>query len=370
MASPAGGDATATDVLADAPEWARRAWRAAGYNGDDELTTTDTDLLGAARRFESDGVLAPDDVVRLAQLLHLATTPIAEHVWATIQRASEAGTPLSDEVTGEGAAAVETALVHAFRRHLARLEAGASHVPADRVEAVAFVDLVGFTALTEGSDDWLLAVRRLEDIAFETVPAHGARVLKLIGDEVMFVADRPEAVLRALSELRARWEEEGDGPPLRAGAAFGSVVWLPGDRLGPAVNLASRLAAAARPGQTLLCPAITEHAPAAGVAVKRTRRRRLRGIGWVHASALAPMVSIDQRNRRGGSTTIPPSRMNASTSQSPAANHQTAAMAAVPRMARVAPRSRMRSATPSTMPGPARPPIPIIPAAQYTPRAS
>jgi adenylate cyclase len=357
------------DWLADAPEWAARAWRAAGFCGDRDLNATDVELLTMAERLHAVG-LDGDDIVRLAQLLQLATTPLAEHVWTTTERARERDPDgelprLADEAT----AAVELAMVHAFRRHLDRLDAASPGVTAGGAvaEAVAFVDLVGFTAMTIGSDDWLAAVRALEDLAFEVVPAHGARVLKLIGDEVMFVADDPIVVVQALDELARRWRTLSGMPPIRAGAAFGTTVRLPGDRLGPAVNLASRLAGAARPGGVLLCPAMAAHAADAGVALARARRRRLRGLGWIRASAIAlpSRERATQRSTRGSSTKMPPSRTIASSSHSPVENHQSATTARTATAPIARSRgSRARSTRPSTSPGPALAATPSMPTAR------
>jgi adenylate cyclase len=122
----------------------------------------------------------------------------------------------------------------------------------DIVVAVGFADLSGYTRLSADLDAAAISelVGRWEAVAYDTVAANGARVVKTIGDEVMFVGLANVAVAAALA-LRDAADAEGL-PPLRVGLAAGAVVQRDGDYFGPVVNLASRLTELAGPGEMLV----------------------------------------------------------------------------------------------------------------------
>ena len=86
----------------------------------------------------------------------------------------------------------------------------------------------------------------------EVVGSHGGRIVKTIGDEILFVADTPAAG----AEIAVRLQEIAGGderlPPLRIGLAAGPVVSRLGDVYGSTVNIASRLTSICRPGWVLV----------------------------------------------------------------------------------------------------------------------
>lgn len=120
--------------------------------------------------------------------------------------------------------------------------------------AVGFVDLVGFTAISGNMDSRQLSrfLRDFEGRAYDVVTSAGARVVKLIGDEVMFVADDPAAACSAAAELMAGFGSEHEHVMPRGGLAYGEVLVRGGDYYGPVVNLASRLADEAVPQELLV----------------------------------------------------------------------------------------------------------------------
>ena len=130
-------------------------------------------------------------------------------------------------------------------------------------------------------------VSRFEELAYDTVAEHGGRVVKTIGDEVMFVAaDNADAGLIAL-RLTERSAVDELLPEARAGLAGGTVLAQEGDYYGPVVNLASRLVELARPGSVLVSSEL--HAALAddpAFAWQRLRSRRIRDIGRVEVWAL------------------------------------------------------------------------------------
>jgi class 3 adenylate cyclase len=120
--------------------------------------------------------------------------------------------------------------------------------------AVGFVDLVGFTEIsgTMNSKELAVFIREFEGRAHDAVTAVGARVVKLIGDEVMFVATDPEAACLAGSALMHGFGDEMDRVVPRGGLAYGDVLVRGGDYYGSIVNLAARLVNEAVPQELLV----------------------------------------------------------------------------------------------------------------------
>jgi adenylate cyclase len=143
--------------------------------------------------------------------------------------------------------------------------------------AVGFVDLVGFTERTRDLPPSQLAdlIIRFETDAYESVTASGGEVVKLIGDEVMFVANtevKGSLVALALIDTYAA----SDVTP-RGGVAFGSVLTRGGDFYGPMVNTASRLARLAVPGEVLVTSEVRSAARAPQLQFEPAGRRELKG---------------------------------------------------------------------------------------------
>ena len=128
--------------------------------------------------------------------------------------------------------------------------------------AVGFVDLVGFTALSRdmGAQELSAFMGRFEGEAHDVATNAGARVVKLIGDEVMFVATDPVAACRAAIALMDAFNGEYVGVVPRGGMAYGNVVLRSGDYYGSIVNLASRLVDEAVPLELLVTDALAEAA--------------------------------------------------------------------------------------------------------------
>jgi adenylate cyclase len=103
-------------------------------------------------------------------------------------------------------------------------------------------------------------LRDFEGRAYDVATAAGARVAKLIGDEVMFVAADPAAACVAANGLMSRVECDDDVVP-RGGVAYGDVLVRGGDYYGAVVNLASRLVDEAVPGEVLVTADLVEAAP-------------------------------------------------------------------------------------------------------------
>ena len=143
--------------------------------------------------------------------------------------------------------------------------------------AVGFVDLVGFTEQTRDLPPERLAnlITRFEMDAYEAVTGSGGEVVKLIGDEVMYVADSAEAASLVALALRDAFAD-GEVTP-RGGIAFGSVLARGGDFYGPVVNVASRLTGLAVPGEVLVTTELRDAAASRDLSFNVAGRRLLKG---------------------------------------------------------------------------------------------
>lgn len=138
--------------------------------------------------------------------------------------------------------------------------------------AVGFVDLTGSTVATErlGVEVMAASLTRFEEWSVELAVSNGGRVVKYIGDEVMFLAP----TIDAAADVATRLIERVAGDPMlrtaRAGVAYGPVLSRDGDWFGSTVNLASRLVDKAKPGMVLLSG---DGADEVAGAVQKGRRR-------------------------------------------------------------------------------------------------
>ncbi|HLK09773.1 MAG TPA: adenylate/guanylate cyclase domain-containing protein [Candidatus Binatia bacterium] len=154
-----------------------------------------------------------------------------------------------------------------FRAHMEtairRLRTGRAPGSVDLVQrTVGFVDLVGFTSLSRRQSARELAelLLRFEGLAHDIVVARDGRLVKLIGDEAMFVAIEPTAACDIALTLVDQVVQDRAVTP-RGGLASGLVLSRGGDYYGPVVNQAARIAELAVPGEVL---ATAEVAAAAG----------------------------------------------------------------------------------------------------------
>jgi adenylate cyclase len=148
-----------------------------------------------------------------------------------------------------------------------------------RVPAMCFLDLVGYTRLTEERGDAAAAelAETLGVLVDRSAREHGGVPVKWLGDGVMVhYPDLARAVLSAL-RLVAQLPEAGL-PPAHVGVAAGPVVVQGGDYFGRTVNLAARIAAHAGAGQVLVGERVVEGTPPQGVSFVELGRVRLAGI--------------------------------------------------------------------------------------------
>jgi adenylate cyclase len=141
--------------------------------------------------------------------------------------------------------------------------------PSKRIKATfGFIDLAGFTALTERHGDFDAA-----DMATRFAQLTGAalgpgdRLIKTLGDAVLVTSLTPGAALDLVERLLTSAAEDKTLPALRAGLHQGQAIERDGDVFGAAVNLAARVAAEAYAGEVLATPAIAAVASERGIPV-------------------------------------------------------------------------------------------------------
>jgi adenylate cyclase len=155
---------------------------------------------------------------------------------------------------------------------------------------IAFADLSGYTALAEQLEPARLVqlISRWETLAHDTVAELGARVVKTIGDEVMFVG-LPDPVAHSALALVRRAAGYPELPPVRAGVARGPVLARDGDFYGPVVNLASRLTDIADAGCVLVSESV--HA-----ALEKDPRLRWEPFGTRHVRSIGDVMVYAMRS--------------------------------------------------------------------------
>jgi adenylate cyclase len=251
------------------PARTQRLWRALGFPdaADDDPAFTDADIeaLHVLSTMIDSGFVGPDTEASIARAMGQALSRLADWQTDMLADALTRGTgeerrQASADDAIEAARALLPRLQHVqdyvWRRHLAanadRLLAATG--PGDRRElAVGFADLVGYTSRSRGMGGRELGamVEDFEAIATEVIARRHGRVVKTVGDGVLFTAASAVDAVEIGLALPEAWDAE-ERPPLRVGAAYGAVLTRLGDIYSPVVNLASRLTSLARPGTTLV----------------------------------------------------------------------------------------------------------------------
>ena len=274
-------------------EVARELWRLLGFpeQDDDDVAFTEADVQ--ALRYSHDlmelGILSPERQAALVRTWGRSFARLAE--WQTrllTEVALESDDPVEQitSLTEEVMPRLESLQNYVWRQHLAK--ASRRMMTTDSLGsdvtnlAVVFVDIVGFTSQSkELSDAELVSwIEHFEAECSAVVNDHGGRVIKNIGDEVLFVADDPTTAADVALVLTGRGTDEGDDfPAVRAGLAYGAVTPRLGDVLGPTVNIASRLTSIARPGTVLADDGAHERLAAddSPFAFRKLRRTSVKG---------------------------------------------------------------------------------------------
>jgi len=179
--------------------------------------------------------------------------------------------------------ALDIALRGLFRAHLAtairrQRSAQRQRSLATLDLAVGFVDLVGFTTLARQISNRELdqVIDRFEESAHSVVAARDGRLVKLIGDEMMFVCVDPSAACDIALTIIERFEGDEAVAP-RGALACGELLFRSGDYYGPIVNLAARLADLAVSHEVLVTPEVAARAAGKNLRFEPAGKRMLKG---------------------------------------------------------------------------------------------
>jgi adenylate cyclase len=281
----------------------RHLWRTLGYPvpRDDEtaFTAADLEILTEIGRLMAGDVASTDLVLQMSRVIGSSMARIAsaqvDVISARVAGAPRAGALADAELTDEQIVVSASALLPivpsvlnaTWRRHLQgaiRRRLSIAETGQGQLGVVGFADLVGFTALSQqvGDDELAAVVDEFEHLAFDVVTAHGGRVVKMIGDEVMFTVDSPVAAAEiglALAEGTRGADELSD---VRVGMAYGPLLEREGDLYGPVVNLASRITSIAFPGSIVIGPSLRDElVDRDEYRLRSMRPRSLKDIGRV-----------------------------------------------------------------------------------------
>jgi adenylate cyclase len=196
----------------------------------------------------------------------------------------EAASQLSDQL----AEVVQRVLLALYHRHQERytidhlvshIEAVVAEQPVRRPPAMCFLDLTGYTRLTEERGDRAAAAlaTSLADLVEQVSLPHDGQPVKWLGDGVMFHFPRPARAVVAALEMVERTPQAGL-PPAHVGLHAGPVVFQDGDYFGRTVNLAARIAAHAGPGQVLVSDQVVAECGDGAVAFEPIGPVPLKGV--------------------------------------------------------------------------------------------
>jgi adenylate cyclase len=282
---------------------AQQRWRSLGFSavGADvpAFTHADLEALRLTQRLLEIGLIDPEDESALVRTLGRSFARLAEWQLGLLAKVVDPDTMDVEElraVMEEVTPAVESLQNYVWRRHTLTAAArlllagpqrgsgdGDAEVagPADGTTmGVGFADIVNYTrqsrSLTRGEIGRM--VDHFEERSLEIISAHDGRIIKTIGDELLFVADGAEAIASIGLELTEEGRRDEQYPEIRVGLAWGPALARLGDVLGPVVNVASRLTSTSRPGRVLVDRALADELhDSEHFSLRRLRRTSVKG---------------------------------------------------------------------------------------------
>jgi adenylate cyclase len=287
---------------------AQRLWIELGFPpidpDDRHFTDADIEALKMVRQLQQDGAVDDNLVISMTRVLGQALSRVAyaqaENLETRPSSENVPDGPARLEVDEEQVKAMASVLFdghfdrflsYAWRRHLA--EAIRRELDGHENDAVVgFADLVGYSTLTNRMEpgDLPELISDFERLASYHVSLAGGRVVKFIGDAVMFTTPNPTSAAVAGLGLRTSRLEDRTLPKVRVGMAMGPVVAIEGDLFGDTVNRANRLTEVAHPGTVIvdddLGRALDDRDD---IVVRPLRPRKLKGVGYVRAWVLRPV---------------------------------------------------------------------------------
>lgn len=290
-------------------EMSTRLWRALGFPDMGDAVAYgqgDVDALRLGRELIESGLVTEATAIRLARAVGQTMARLADwQVSALIEAANgedgeQSGSQLNAamDLADELAPSFEHLMVYAWRRHLVAAATRAEDLSEAELarlihtESVGFADMSRFSLLSNDLDNPGLGslVETFENVCADHVTGAGGRLIKTLGDAVLYVFDEPELAARVSLELISTVSARDDLPDIRVGMATGTVVSRLGDVFGPPVNLAARLSNVARSNR-LLVDETTASALEDSFELRALPRRPIRGFGM-----LSP-INVMQRRR-------------------------------------------------------------------------
>lgn len=288
-------------------EEARRLWRALGFPefvGEKAYTKADVEAVATLMSFVDAGAVDFDTAVNLTRGVGQTMARLADwEVSALVNRVEEleAGEMATGSRVGSALRLIdevnppfERLIVYAWRRHLAaavgRIEAmGAKDEDLHTIDVtVGFADLVSFTALsnTLGRDEIGDLVEVFESRCQDVVARYGGRIIKSLGDSVLFVTSSAEDGVSVAEGIINVIGRDAKMPDVRLGLASGPVVQRLGDIFGPPVNMAARLTQVARRNRLIVDQNTADLLPDSEWENRRLPARPVRGFGLVEPVAV------------------------------------------------------------------------------------
>jgi adenylate cyclase len=294
--------ATQTGVTLDQ---ARRLWRALGFpeaGGSRAFTRSDVAAVSTLVDAIDGGLIDFDLAVTLTRAVGQTMARLADWEVAALMHRVEglAGESSTDRTRGtlrmieELGTPFEELLLYSWRRHLAaaagRMEAmDANEEDLHTVQVtVGFADIVGFTELSNELTRDRIGdlVELFESRCADVVAGQRGRVIKSIGDSVLFVNDDPIAGYDTAEGIINVVGRDPRMPDVRVGLASGPVLMRLGDVFGPPVNLAARLTAVARRNRIIIDSTTAELLPGDQFETRRLPARPMHGFGNVEPVAV------------------------------------------------------------------------------------
>ena len=287
------------DVLRQALEAMGFAWTSA----DEPAREDELEVLPLVALASSSGLLDGAWIARVgrayAEGMRLAATVENEVYRARLEEpvlaaglGQRQAMELASELAGQFLPLVDRAIMGIFRRQqelvwtehqvlnieAALEEAGALARRSGRLPAMCFLDLAGYTRLTEERGDQGAAelAGTLTALVERSSRSYGGTPVKWLGDGVMLHFREPAAAVEASLSMVGQVPEAGL-PPAHVGVAAGPVVVQGGDYFGRTVNLASRVAARAQAGQVLVTAPVAEAPTPDGVSYAEVGHLQLKG---------------------------------------------------------------------------------------------
>ncbi len=265
--------------------WAAMGFAAVPY-GEPAFTQGDVDALVIAGSLLEVGIVDMDTLLVMARAMGQEMARLAEGQ-VDVFRAMSGGMTLDEALATMVTSApdilpkLDQLVLFVWRRQFAAaVQRSLAAVRQDgmQVMTVGFLDLVGFT---RSSREWDAAKleRTLERFERDTalrVTAVGGRVVKTLGDGVLYTCDDPVGAVQVALNTVTAHEVDPELPSVRAGVGRGPVLLRLGDVFGEPVNIASRLSDEARPGSVLVDERVAEGLPEV-LDVRALHRRSVRG---------------------------------------------------------------------------------------------